>query len=160
MPREMTSDEIEDLLEQQMVGRLGMIDGSVPYVVPISYAYREGDVYAHSAQGRKLSALRARPEVCFEVDAVDALDRWRSVIAWGTYEQLLGGAAREGLDILLERFRPATGATGTEHPGAELGMARVVDIPRMNTATLGRPDSAAAVFRIRLNIFTGRAEEL
>ncbi|WP_374008431.1 pyridoxamine 5'-phosphate oxidase family protein [Leifsonia sp. LS-T14] len=121
MPRDMTRDEIDDLLSEETVGRLGLIDDSIPYVVPISYAYRDGDVYAHSAPGRKLDALRAHPRICFEVDDAVSVDEWRSVIAWGTFEQLLGPEAREGLDYLLDRFRPPVASRGTEHPGAEMG---------------------------------------
>ena len=160
MPVELSRDEIDDLLASQLVGRLGLIEGEVPYVVPISYAYRDGDIYAHSAQGRKLDALRSHPEVCFEVDDVVSVDEWRSVIAWGTFEQLLGAEAREGLDVLLDRLRPPAGATDAEHPGAEVGMMRTLDIPRMaeSDAELGRPNAAAAVFRLRLHKVTGRAE--
>jgi nitroimidazol reductase NimA-like FMN-containing flavoprotein (pyridoxamine 5'-phosphate oxidase superfamily) len=159
MPTELSSDEIEDLLDEQIVGRLGVIDGAAPYVVPISYAYREGDVYAHTAQGRKLEALRAHPEVCFEVDDVSSVDEWRSVIAWGTFEQLLGSDAREGMDILLDRFRPVGSPTAGDHPGAEMGMTRRLDIPRLSAheIELGSPGGRAAIFRIRLHTLTGRA---
>ena len=159
MPVELSRDEIDDLLASQVVGRLGLTDGDVPYVVPISYAYRDGDIYAHSAQGRKLEALRSHPEVCFEVDDVVSVDEWRSVIAWGSFEQLLGAEAREGLDVLLDRLRPPAEAGGGQHPGAEVGMVRTLDIPRTAVAgaELGRPNSAAAVFRVRLHTITGRA---
>ncbi|MDN4596814.1 pyridoxamine 5'-phosphate oxidase family protein [Leifsonia virtsii] len=160
MLMELTRDEIDDVLADQIVGRLGLVDGSTPYVVPISYAYRDGDIYAHSAQGRKLDALRSHPEVCFEVDDVSSVDDWRSVIAWGFFEQLVGADAREGLDILLDRFRPVFAEAGAEHPGAEIGMMRTLDIPRSASAgpDLGRPGSSAAVYRIRLETVTGRAE--
>lgn len=160
MPVELSRDEIDDLLANQLVGRLGLMDGDAPYVVPISYAYRDGDIYAHSAQGKKLDALRSHPEVCFEVDEVVSVDEWRSVIAWGTFEQLLGADAREGLDVLLDRLRPAAAGGASDHPGAQVGMVRTLDIPRMEEAhaDLGRPNAAAAVFRLRLHTLTGRAE--
>lgn len=159
MPVELSRDEIDDILASQLVGRLGLTDGEVPYVVPISYAYRDGGIYAHSAQGRKLDALRRHPEVCFEVDDVVSVDEWRSVIAWGTFEQLLGAEAREGLDVLRDRLRPVEESAGSAHPGAEVGMVRTLDIPRMPEAAadLGRPNAAAAVFRINLHTLTGRA---
>lgn len=106
MARELSEGEARGLLAAREVGRLGLVEDGLPYVVPIAYAYRDGSVYCHSAQGRKVSALRLHPEACFEVDEVDGIDRWRSVIAWGTYEQLLGAEAKAGLEVLLERFRP------------------------------------------------------
>lgn len=160
MPVELSREQIDEVLSGQLVGRLGLVEGAVPYVVPISYAYRDGMIYGHSAPGHKLSALRAGNEVCFEVDEVDSVDRWRSAITWGGFEQLVGAEAREGLDILLERFRPSMAATGSEHPGAEIGMLRTLDIPRMPDSGDGStaPHQAAAVFRIRLHRLTGRAE--
>jgi nitroimidazol reductase NimA-like FMN-containing flavoprotein (pyridoxamine 5'-phosphate oxidase superfamily) len=38
--------------------------------------------------------MRAQPLVSFEVDAAEAPDRWRSVIAEGTYEELTDPEAR------------------------------------------------------------------
>lgn len=161
MLKELTRDEIDEVLAEQIVGRLGLIDDATPYVVPISYVYRDGDIYAHSAQGRKLNALRTHPDVCFEVDDVSSVDQWRSVIAWGRFEQLLGAEAREGLDVLLDRFRPFFAPSGTEHPGAEIGMLRTLDIPRsrMADAVVGRPGSSAVIYRIRLDTVSGRAEQ-
>ncbi|MGO4593793.1 hypothetical protein AB4Z18_08215 [Leifsonia sp. 2TAF2] len=60
-------------------------------------------------------ALRRHPEVRFEVDDVVSVDERRSVIAWGTFEQLLGAEAWEGLDVLLDRLRPARESAGTAH---------------------------------------------
>lgn len=161
MARELSEGEARGLLAAREVGRLGLVEDGLPYVVPIAYAYRDGSVYCHSAQGRKVSALRLHPEACFEVDEVDGIDRWRSVIAWGTYEQLLGAEAKAGLEVLLERFRPAAGAGGADAaPGAELGMLRTLDIPRLEEARsgVGQPASAAVVFRLRLHTLSGRAE--
>ncbi|WP_426625250.1 pyridoxamine 5'-phosphate oxidase family protein [Leifsonia sp. McL0607] len=160
MPTEMTRDEIDDLLSTGLVGRLGMIDGEQPYVVPISYAYRDGAVYCHSAQGRKVQLLRAQPEVCFEVDELDHIDRWRSVIAWGRFEQLVGAEAKRATELLVDRFRPLVPVDADGHQGAELGMMRTLDIPRLPDAqaTLGRPATAAVVFRVNLHTVTGRRE--
>lgn len=160
MPVEMNRDEIDALLGVCLVGRLGLVDGEAPYVVPISYAYRDGAIYCHSAQGRKVRALRSHPEVCFEVDEMDHIDHWRSVIAWGRFEQLVGREAKRGMEILVDRFRPLVTATAEGAQGAELGMMRTLDIPRLAEAQaqVGRPSSAAVVFRVDLQTLTGRQE--
>ena len=83
--------EIEALLRSSLVGRIACCagDGDVrPYLVPLAYGYDGESVYAHSGPGRKIKLMRAQPLVSFEVDAVDAADRWRSVIAEGTYDEL------------------------------------------------------------------------
>ena len=63
--------------------------------MPLAYGYDGEAVYAHSGPGRKIQLMRAQPLVSFEVDAAEAPDRWRSVIAEGTYEELPDPAARE-----------------------------------------------------------------
>ena len=93
--------QIEDLLTTAIVGRIACCghgaagDDGRPYVVPLAYGYDGEAVYAHSGPGRKLRLMRANPLVTFEVDAAEAPDRWRSVIAEGVYEELTDPAARE-----------------------------------------------------------------
>ncbi|MGO4535894.1 pyridoxamine 5'-phosphate oxidase family protein [Leifsonia sp. 2MCAF36] len=161
MPAEMTHDERETLLASQRVGRLGLIDGRLPYVVPISYAYRDGAVYCHSAQGQKVRALRSQSEVCFEVDELLSLEKWRSVIAYGRFEQLVGADAQEGVRILLDRFRPLVSVTATDvPPEAGLGVSRALDVPRLQSgkAEMGHPTGAVVVFRVKLHTVSGRSE--
>lgn len=160
MPVEMTEDHIHRFLAEQSIGRLGLIDDGEPYVVPISYAYRDGRVYCHSAQGRKVRALRSRSPVCFEVDQVKDLSTWTSVIAWGDFEQVTGVAAQEALNLLLDKFTPESSSrSGMAHPGAELGMMRTLNIPRVSAdADLARPSSAGVVFQITLHRMSGQTE--
>ncbi len=32
--------------------------------------------------------MRSSPDVCFEVDALENMGNWKSVIAWGTFEEI------------------------------------------------------------------------
>jgi nitroimidazol reductase NimA-like FMN-containing flavoprotein (pyridoxamine 5'-phosphate oxidase superfamily) len=87
--------ELEDLLDEPMVGRLATCQDGVPYITPLNFVYREGVIYFHChLRGRKLDNIRANPRVCFEVDEVRKLYRapkgcdygcrYRSVLAFGT----------------------------------------------------------------------------
>jgi nitroimidazol reductase NimA-like FMN-containing flavoprotein (pyridoxamine 5'-phosphate oxidase superfamily) len=98
-------EEIEQLLHDEVIARLGCHVGGLTYVVPITYAYDGEALIGHAADGLKLRLLRQNPEVCVEVDHMDTLAQWRSVIAWGRYEELRGDAARAALATLLQRFR-------------------------------------------------------
>jgi uncharacterized protein len=125
------------------VGRIGCRDGDSVYVVPISFVYDDGCAYGHSAEGRKLTLMRARPEVCFEVDDIRGLSDWRSVVAHGVFEELHGNDAREAFDLLATRFTPP----GTQpDPG--------VAPPSHGHSTRMPP----VLFRIRLLSSTGRFE--
>ncbi len=100
-------NEIEQLLQTAVVGRIACCahgrDGSEgrPYVVPLAYGYDGTAIYAHSGPGRKIRLMRANPLVSFEVDAAEAPDCWRSVIAEGIYEEITEPAARaRALEII------------------------------------------------------------
>ena len=91
--RELPAEEIEALLRTAIVGRIaccghGAAGDGRPYLVPLAYGYDGDAVYAHSGPGRKLDLMRAEPRVTFEVDEAEASDRWRSVIAEGTFEEI------------------------------------------------------------------------
>jgi hypothetical protein len=161
MPVELTEAEMDDLLSTEMVGRLGVLVEGRPYIVPISYAFKDGSVYLHSAQGLKVDAMRSIPDVCFEVDHVESLSHWTSVIAYGTFEQVLGTEAAEAMSVLLDRFRPMlSGSDLSTHPGAGIGLTHDLPIPGMDRdkLDLGRAKNAAVVYRIRLESKTGRKQ--
>ena len=99
--------QIEELLNNQVIGRLGCHYGGVTYVVPISYAYDGEYVYGHSLEGMKLDMMRKNPQVCFEVDDTTDLANWKSVVAWGEFEELEEGKERDkALTILNNRMLP------------------------------------------------------
>ena len=113
---ELTPVEVEDLLHTELVARIGCHGNGMVYVVPISYAYDGEALYGHSRDGLKLRLMRRNPHVCVEVDRLDDLANLRSVIAWGTFEELHGYAAQEGMTKLIERFSPLT-TSETARPG-------------------------------------------
>jgi nitroimidazol reductase NimA-like FMN-containing flavoprotein (pyridoxamine 5'-phosphate oxidase superfamily) len=100
---ELSDEEIDALLREELVGRIGCHADGETYVVPIIYAYDAGAVYVASREGRKLQMMRANPAVCFEIDRYER-GSWRSVIAQGRFEQLHGAAAERALDLLAARF--------------------------------------------------------
>jgi uncharacterized protein len=102
----LSPDEIERLLQDEQVGRLAVLAEGEPYVVPVTYAYGEGCLYAHAVLGRKLAALRAHPRVGFEVDARDG-QTWRSVVAEAVFEELTDPAARRAALAHLSGKQPA-----------------------------------------------------
>jgi nitroimidazol reductase NimA-like FMN-containing flavoprotein (pyridoxamine 5'-phosphate oxidase superfamily) len=84
----LTDEQIEEILQQNAVGRIGCNDGEKNYVVPVNYVYDGKFIIAHSLVGMKISIMRKKPEVCFEVDEIKGLSKWKSVIAWGRYQEL------------------------------------------------------------------------
>ncbi len=144
MSEPLDDDRIESLLETAAVARLGCCVDGRTYVVPVAYAYYGGACYGHTSDGLKLQMLRANPSVCLEIDHVQSLSRWESVIAWGTFEELTGEAAREGAELFMQRVHRVL-------TGREAGAAAIT---RMVTAAL----TQGIVYRIRLQEKTGRVE--
>jgi len=110
-PRELSRPEIDGFLRGQRIARLGCHAEGVTYIVPLIYAYENGSVVAVTTEGRKTAMLRENPQVCVEVDEYDADGRgsWRSVIAYGTCEELTGDGVEPALALLRERFARVAG---------------------------------------------------
>lgn len=97
--------EANELLSTHKIGRLGCVNNGEPYVVPINYVFEGGNIYSHSLPGRKIDALRAHPRACLQVDEIDNDFEWRSVIAYGDFEEIRTPSDRRSiLSKLLARF--------------------------------------------------------
>lgn len=141
--------QIEKLLTNNFIGRIGCHAQGKTYVVPVSYAYKDDCIYVHTFEGMKVSMMRQNPEVCFEVEALEDMGNWRSVISWGTFKELTEAEERkEGLKILTARqFTGVTSETvhlGNLWPFASNNLEEIKGI----------------VFRILLSEKTGRYENL
>jgi nitroimidazol reductase NimA-like FMN-containing flavoprotein (pyridoxamine 5'-phosphate oxidase superfamily) len=88
MLRELNDNQIEDLLKDQLIGRIGCHSADTMYIVPVNYVYDGTNIYCHSAKGMKIDMMRENPQVCFEVDDIKDLTNWQSVIAWGKFEEI------------------------------------------------------------------------
>lgn len=100
---ELTRAEIDELLHEQVVGRVGCHVDGLTYVVPLIYAYDGSALYVASIGGLKIEMMRANPRVCFEVDEYSP-GGWRSAIVQGDYEELHGDDVANALDRLQRRF--------------------------------------------------------
>jgi uncharacterized protein len=138
---ELTPEEIDDLLRSEAIGRIGCYAFGRPYVVPITYAYDGVAIYAHSREGLKLRMMRSHPSVCFEIDRMDGLSSWKSVIAMGTFSELEAKEAQLAMQLLRRRFAPLV-PSGTPVPD---GLLHPSAMPW-------------SVFRVLLGERTGRFE--
>ncbi|MEO8404609.1 MAG: pyridoxamine 5'-phosphate oxidase family protein [Chitinophagaceae bacterium] len=103
----LTTNEVEGLIHEQFIGRVGCHADDTTYVVPISYAYDGEYIYGHTLEGMKINIMRKNPKICFEVDSTTNLSNWQSVIAWGEFEELGAGFERnEALRKLEARKLP------------------------------------------------------
>ena len=139
MTRILNEAEARDFIAGGKSGRLGCVDNGEPYVVPINYVFEDGSIYSHSLPGRKIDAMRRHSRACLQVDEIESDLVWKSVIAFGNFEEIRVPSDRRSiLTKLLVRFPLLT--------PVESVMAR----------DASAPDSI--VFRIIVDYITGVAE--
>jgi len=142
----MNTAEIEQLLRQQLVGRIGCHVDGLTYVVPVSYAYDGDYIYCHTHEGMKINMMRKNPDVCFEIDSAWNYSNWQSVIGWGSFEELAEGPERtQAIAVLRERKLPML-SSETMHLGL------------LWPFHSGERDVDGIIFRIQLKEKTGRYE--
>lgn len=140
-------DQIEEVLQTQVVGRIGCSADGETYVVPISYAYDGNFIYCHSYEGKKMAIMRKNPKVCFQVDNMRDMANWKSVIVQGNFEELLNQDEKaEAMHALLHRYLPLVSSV-TTHLGKNWPF-EPDDISEIN----------GVVFRIAVIEKTGRFE--
>jgi uncharacterized protein len=132
-------EESRALLRDGTLARLGCVADGDPYVVPVHYLFDGDSVYLHSLPGRKITALRAYPRACLQVDEVRNEFQWWSVLVFGSYEEITDPDEREQvisrLFARLPHFTPV-----------ESAMAQADGLPEI------------IVFRIRIDTITGISE--
>jgi uncharacterized protein len=108
--------EIDAILNEAPVCRIGLANNGDPYVIPVSFGYGELSIYIHSAhEGKKIALLSKNPRCCFEVDICDQVIRndkpcswgmrYRSVIGFGSAEILTDPEEkRHGLNCIMRHY--------------------------------------------------------
>jgi nitroimidazol reductase NimA-like FMN-containing flavoprotein (pyridoxamine 5'-phosphate oxidase superfamily) len=148
MVEKLSQEEICEVLENNYIGRIGCIDGKKSYIVPITYSFDKTTrtVISHSGEGMKLRMLRENPNVCFETEQIEDIHHWKTVIAWGIYEELEGTYARCELHKMVNRLRELL---RVDHPH----LRYLSDMS--NSQITGGTD---IIYHIRLTEFSGRAQ--
>ena len=101
---ELHPDEIEAVLHRHHVGRLACVVAGEPYLVPITYTYRDGFIYGHTLPGQKLDAMRAEPRVSLAAVAgqASAAARKDTRLSQAERDRLAELYARRAMTLLQE----------------------------------------------------------
>lgn len=147
---ELEPAQIDRLLKSGIVGRIGCHADGRTYVVPITYVYDGQYIYGHSGVGQKVLMMRVNPNVCFEVDHLQNMANWESVIIQGVYEELQDEEAERALQLLLERIMLLV-ASETSLPSHSMeGRSKF---------HAGMTNGHTVVYRIKILEKTGRYEK-
>lgn len=106
--RKLTRHEAITVLERNNVGRLALSRGNRLQITPIHYVYHDGWLYGRTSRGARVDV--AGPgwwPVAFEVDEVDGLFDWTSVVVHGGFYRLdpALGSQKEIYDMALTQVR-------------------------------------------------------
>ncbi|UKJ09050.1 pyridoxamine 5'-phosphate oxidase family protein [Solitalea lacus] len=139
---ELNNAQIEGLLKSQILGRIGCHANDTTLIVPVNYFYDGAYIWAHSREGLKIKMMRENPNVCFEVEEIENMANWQSVIAWGEYEEIKDEVERNNaMQKLIKQLLPLL-VSETAIPSHGLGTMKL-----------------AIVYRIRLTKKVGRFEK-
>lgn len=97
--RDLNQAEIEAILARNHVGRLAYARGNQIDIQPVHYVYSDGWLYGRTSEGSKYEKLAGTAyqwwPVAFEVDEVEGIFSWRSVLINGGFYVLSPDGAEE-----------------------------------------------------------------
>ncbi len=83
--RVLSPEECHALLDRHHVGRMAFARKDLVDIEPVHFVHDDGWLYGRTQPGTKLEVLTHHRWVAFEVDEVDALFDWRSVVVKGGF---------------------------------------------------------------------------
>lgn len=132
--------ELDVLLDQALVGYLGISLPEGPLVLPVSYA-RDGDrILFHGSTGsHRMRAIAEGAEVCFTVAEVDGLKvarsgdgtgmQYRSAVLFGSCSVLPDDQKAPALERYLDRYLPGRVAEVRPASRRELAATMLLALP-------------------------------
>ncbi|MBM4449003.1 MAG: pyridoxamine 5'-phosphate oxidase family protein [Chloroflexi bacterium] len=136
--REITEPaEIEQIIKQARVCRVGLVDGSEPYVVPVCFGYEKNAFYFHCApEGRKLELIKKNNRVCVEIDTDIEVIRAEEPCGWSAKYRSVIGVGRA--HILKDEEAKIRGLTAIMRQFGEKGPD--MEFPKADRTTVVRID--------------------
>lgn len=144
---DLTKTECEGILASNRYAHMGCLDGDEPYVVPITYVYRDGFVYGFTHEGKKIELLRKSSKMCVQVERVKGEREWESVMCWGLFEEVTDPKSIQDVKLLFAEQHGSSILAAEEPPVSP--MAEALRLPK---------DDAAVLYRMRPYRVSGRAE--
>lgn len=139
--------ECNKLLNSKYIGRLAYISGKTPYVVPVTYFHdaEENCIISYSAKGHKIDAMKQHEDVAFQIDDIKSIQKWRSVLVHGCFEELEGSTAKKYVHKFAEGVQTAIARTNSAKPKFIQDFTS-----RLQKGTI------PIVYRIRISEITGK----
>ena len=112
-------EEVEKILSNALVERLGTCLNNIPYITPVNFVYDKDKIYFHSAlEDRKIENITSNPNICFEIDEVMSIipggqrlcastTEYKSIIISGDIQIVTDVEEKTfALNKLIEKYAP------------------------------------------------------
>lgn len=106
--RKMSEEEAMEFIRKCMVGRIGIMLGSQPYIVPIFYVYHRGRIVFYTRkEGAKMEGILSNPYICLQADEIPEKSGYaKSVLVFGKAEVISDLNEKiEALKAIIEKYR-------------------------------------------------------
>ncbi len=136
-----------EMLSNNYIGRLAYISGKKSHLVPITYFHdaEEKSILSYSVRGHKIEAMRKHEDVALQVDDIHSIQKWRSVLVHGHFEELEGSTAKKYLRKFTEGVQDTIVKSNGEKPKFIQDFTS-----RMQKGTI------PIIYRIHISDITGR----
>ena len=111
-------DECLEVLGSNHIGRIGYIFGQSPFIIPITYYHDQEEkcIISYSAEGHKMEAMRRYDIIALQVDEIDSIQQWKSVLVQGRFEEMEGSDAKYYLHRFAAGVKEAMAKKNKEVP--------------------------------------------
>jgi len=127
----MRREEIDTFLDSQSVGILGLSDGPVPYLLPLTYGY-DGEslyfTYLLGAESHKEELTEQVDRGSFLVYSAETRFNWRSVFLEGEFRKIPPRRWGDLSDVLDGAWRPELFQTASPSRNVKIYALDVVDV--------------------------------
>ncbi len=137
-------EEVEELLSNALVGRLGTCLNNIPYITPVNFVYDKDKIYFHSAlEGRKIENITSNPNICFEIDEAKSIipgrqrpcattTEYKSIIIFGDIQIVTDVEEKTfALNKLIEKYAPQSPKLSSSSGATAITNVLVIGIKEM-----------------------------
>ena len=84
--------ECAEMLKNNYICHLAFISQQWPFVIPITYYYDQTDncIISYSGEGHKIDAMRSNNLVSIQVEEIEYINKWKSILILGKFEEITG----------------------------------------------------------------------
>ncbi len=114
--KEMSSEEVQELLDRIGYGHLGCINNAgKPQVIPMQYYLKERTMYIFTDRQKKSHDLDRHADICLQVEEVQDTENWSSVVVDGRVERLTQRSQVEEIANFIKHQNPTLSPVLNQH---------------------------------------------